>query len=111
MSDRDQANYSQIALICIICRKRGPSGETEPEGWALWTRTPPTYFLHTCPKHSTHEGLWAPVEPPVLSRAAVLKIAESIPVVKEYQWFRDVFIRELSDRLESLISAPREPEE
>jgi hypothetical protein len=63
---RPSANYSSVSAICVICGTTTPG--MEPEGWATWERRidatfPLPYYLHTCPEHSTHEGLWS--APPV----------------------------------------------
>lgn len=54
----DSVNYSSVSAICFVCGTTAPG--TAPLGWAIWSRTNTQlpYFLHTCPEHSTHEGLW-----------------------------------------------------
>ena len=52
------ADYVAVSSICFVCGTTAPG--MEPEGWAVWERTstPLPYFLHSCPEHSEHEGLW-----------------------------------------------------
>jgi hypothetical protein len=76
------ANYSSVSTICFVCGATAPG--IDPEGWATWTRTSTIlpHFLHSCPKHSTHEGLWDALPPSLdhsILRDALVKIAQYDP--------------------------------
>jgi hypothetical protein len=76
------ANYSSVSTFCFVCGATAPG--MDPEGWPTWTRTSTIlpYFLHSCPKHSTHEGLWDALPPSLdhsILRDALVKIAQYDP--------------------------------
>jgi hypothetical protein len=76
------ANYVSVSTICFVCGITAPG--TDPEGWATWLRTNTLlpYFLHSCPEHSTHEGLWE-ILPLAQQSKHSLSESEAMEILKE----------------------------
>lgn len=77
----DAANYMSVSAICFVCGATAPG--LDPDGWATWLRTNTLlpYFLHSCPKHSTHEGLWEAL--PIAANTHGLSEAEAEQILRE----------------------------